>query len=293
MTTTKQRFCLHLAVIGLRDPELRKRMMSKTDLTWDMLKTSLNALTRASESDHKLSKAAAAADVTVKQEPQEVAVVYERRSRGSSSERSYNRNSRGYEARSPQRDKGRRYYRETGRYDRESSEERVYSPRSSPAKERRGNASYQRSRSPNRMRSDSSGSEGEKLCFECQDSEHLARECPNPICYRCGIRGHRSYNCPKVNLRDRGYRRSGRSPDYRRDGNSRSYYEGSLRSEASGYASRDSSYRDSRNRSPDRGSSTYRRDSQGERRSREERSPEQKVRFVREVADDGGYRDNQ
>ena len=82
------------------------------------LKTTLNALTRASESDHKLSKAAAAADVTVKQEPREVAVVYERRSRGSFSERSYNRNSRANEARSPQRDKGRRYFRETSRYDR-------------------------------------------------------------------------------------------------------------------------------------------------------------------------------
>ena len=88
-TITRQWFCLHLAVIGLRDPELRKRMIAKTDLTWDMLKTSLNALTKASESDHKLSKAAAAADVTVKQEPREVAVVYERRNRGSSSERSY------------------------------------------------------------------------------------------------------------------------------------------------------------------------------------------------------------
>ena len=32
LTTTRQRFCLHLAVIGLRDPELRKRMMSKTVL---------------------------------------------------------------------------------------------------------------------------------------------------------------------------------------------------------------------------------------------------------------------
>ena len=188
-------------------------MMSKTDLTWDMLKTSLNALTRASESDHKLSKAVAAADVTVKQEPREVAVVYERRSRSSSSERSYKR---GCEARSPRRDKGGRYYRETGRYDRESSEERGYSPRSSPAKERRDNASYQRSRSPNRVRSDSSVSEGEQLCFECHDSEHLARECPNPLCYRCGVRGHRSYNCPKANLKDRGYKRSGRSPDYRR-----------------------------------------------------------------------------
>ena len=29
------------------------------------------------------------------------------------------------------------------------------------------------------MRSDSSGSEVEKLCFECHDSEHLAREFPN------------------------------------------------------------------------------------------------------------------
>ena len=75
LTTTGQRFCLHLAVIGLRDPELRKRMMAKTDLTWSTLKTSLNALTRTSESDHKLSKATAAADVTVRQEPREVAVV--------------------------------------------------------------------------------------------------------------------------------------------------------------------------------------------------------------------------
>ena len=64
-----------MAVIGLKDPELRKQMMSKTYLTWGTLKTSLNALTRASESDHKLSKAAAAADFTVKQEPREVAVV--------------------------------------------------------------------------------------------------------------------------------------------------------------------------------------------------------------------------
>ena len=45
-----------------------------------MLKTSLKALTRASNSDHKLSKAIATADVTVKQGPREVAVVYELRS---------------------------------------------------------------------------------------------------------------------------------------------------------------------------------------------------------------------
>ena len=129
------------------------------------------------------------------------------------------------------------------------NEEREYSPRSSPAKESRGNVSYKRNRSPNRVRSDSSGSEGEKLCFECHNSEHLARECPNPLCYRCGVRGHRFYNCTKVNSWDRDYRRSGRSPDYMRDGHSRSYYE---RSPPHGgtreYASRVSSYRGSRNR---------------------------------------------
>ena len=59
LTSTRQRFCLHLAVIGLRDPELRKRMKAKSDLTWSALKTSFNALTRTSESDHKLSKATA------------------------------------------------------------------------------------------------------------------------------------------------------------------------------------------------------------------------------------------
>ena len=79
-------------------------MMAKTDLTCSSLKTSLNTLTRASESGHKLIKAAAAADVTVKREPREVAVVYERRNRGSSSERCYIRSSRGYESRSPRSD---------------------------------------------------------------------------------------------------------------------------------------------------------------------------------------------
>ena len=32
LTTTRQRFCLHMAVIGLRDPELRKQIKTKTDL---------------------------------------------------------------------------------------------------------------------------------------------------------------------------------------------------------------------------------------------------------------------
>ena len=62
---------------------------------------------------------------------------------GNCVEKVKNHCSRGYEARSPRRDKGRRYYRETSRYDRGSSEEKGYSPRSFPAKERRGNASDQ------------------------------------------------------------------------------------------------------------------------------------------------------
>ena len=88
LTTTKQRFCLHFAVVGLRDPELRKRIIAKTDLTWTALKTSPKALTSTSELDHQLSRATAI-------------VVCERRNQGSSSVRSYNRSSRGNEARSP------------------------------------------------------------------------------------------------------------------------------------------------------------------------------------------------
>ena len=61
------------------------------------------------------------------------------------------------------------------------------------------NALYRQGRSPNLVRSNLSGSKGEKLCFECRDSKHLERECPNPFCYRCGAKGHRSYNCTKVN----------------------------------------------------------------------------------------------
>ena len=128
------------------------------------------------------------------------------------------------------------------------NEERGYSPRSSPAKESRGNVSYKRNRSPNRVRSDSSGSEGEKLCIEYHNSEHLARECLNPLCYRCSVRRDRSYNCTKVNSWDRDYRRSGRSHDCMRDGHSKSYYERSPpHSGTHEYAIRVSSYRGSRN----------------------------------------------
>ena len=135
------------------------------------------------------------------------------------------------------------------------------------------------------MRSDPSGIEGEKQCFECHDSEHLEKECPNPICYRCDVRGHRFYNCTKINSKNRGYRRFGRSLDYRRNGHSRLYYERSPpRSGAYEYASKYSGYRDSNNKSPDRRSLTYRRDGQGEESSREERRPEQKVQIVSKVA---------
>ena len=80
---------------------------------------------------------------------------------------------------------------------------------------KRENASYRQGRSPNWVRSDTSGSKGEKLCFVCHDFEHLARECPNPLCCSCSVRGHRSYNFTAVNLKDSDYRRSGRRSDYR------------------------------------------------------------------------------
>ena len=69
LTTTRQQFCLHLKVTGLRNPKLHKRMMAKTNLILTALKAPLIAMTRASESDYKLCKATTTADVTVKQEP--------------------------------------------------------------------------------------------------------------------------------------------------------------------------------------------------------------------------------
>ena len=99
------------------------------------------------------------------------------------------------------------------------------------------------------LRTDSSGSKRENLCFECHNSEHLARECPNPFCYRSGVKGHRSYNCIKVNSWGRDCRRSGRTPDYMRDGHYKPYYERSPpHSGTHEYASRVSNYKGSGNR---------------------------------------------
>ena len=50
LTAARQRFCVHLAGVRLTDPKLRKRMTTKTILTWTALKTALYALTRAIES---------------------------------------------------------------------------------------------------------------------------------------------------------------------------------------------------------------------------------------------------
>ena len=43
--------------------------------------------------------------------------------------------------------------------------------------------------------------EGFKLCFECNYSSDLTKESPNPLCYRCGIREHKSYKCTKSTLK--------------------------------------------------------------------------------------------
>ena len=147
---------------------------------------------------HKLSKATETSDVTVKQKPRKVAVIYKRRSQNSSSERNYNCSSRCYEARSSPSSKGRRCYKKKPQSAIEGVAKKEVTLQDILNKKRE-NASYRQGRSPNWVRSDTSGSKGEKLCFVCHDFEHLARECPNPLCYRCGVRGHRPYNCTKVN----------------------------------------------------------------------------------------------
>ena len=65
-----------VSIIVVKDPELRKRIIPKTDLTWTALETYPNTLIRACELDHNLCTTTASADTTVKQECWEVTVVH-------------------------------------------------------------------------------------------------------------------------------------------------------------------------------------------------------------------------
>lgn len=161
------------AVVGLRDHEARKHLMSQATLTWVELGTYL----RSKEMVKQSNEYAAITSPEVKQEEDAISAneyySYVNRvstSGGKTSQKgkqsySYSENSG---SRSNNKEKSSKNWRQTVR----------------------------RSDTPPRQRSDSPNKENVQ-CYNCNLTGHIMRRCPKVKCYVCRKLGHTSRDCPR------------------------------------------------------------------------------------------------
>ena len=86
------------------------------------------------------------------------------------------------------RDQGRSY----GRRSRDSSHDSYYNRDGSRERGRRPNSGWNSDRSRD---SSESSRKSDRSCYECGESDHYARDCPNRVCGRCYRRGHTARTC--------------------------------------------------------------------------------------------------
>ena len=206
---------LSVAVNGLRDKNLCKELISKTDLTWDRLGEIIRGKLAVQESMEQLEGDLSSAGMTVRVK-KEVASVESRKTIDTraldvaecKSESKSSRNTARERESTRDQSKVRGNWRERSR---------SYSPsknRQTDREHNRGRSqvrlswrerSQSRSRSPSKYRR-------EGKCFECGSRNHVARYCPEVRCYQCGERGHQSRDCMgSANRRnDSCYRGNGR-----------------------------------------------------------------------------------
>ena len=219
-------------VNGLKDLKLRRELMAKHDLTWDILCSIVANRGTAAESDEKLERPApqvAKPSVAIKQEVAEARFENYRRD-GSRSRYDRFYDSRDYSRRNYDRDNSRpRDYHRSNSRDRYGSSSRQrfnsgnrsgYDSYRRDSRERRYNSrdrhygsnhdGYRnRPRSLSRDRRGSSresdqksyDSAGKSRCYNCGDRSHRIRDCPHVTCHICSDKGHTAIDCRKDKIK--------------------------------------------------------------------------------------------
>jgi hypothetical protein len=182
----RSEFALALAVTGLRDKALCKELIARDDLTWSMLSKLLASRSAAEETMMQLHGTSSIVNEVVKVKAKACVVKSKnRRSLSPTSTDYYNSNSRdsSHSSRSNLSYKRERVY--------------PYSKRSDNYGKRGRSTSGDRSSgSESRMSERRSVKRGESSrCYECGQSGHAIRDCPEARCYRCGERGHLADRC--------------------------------------------------------------------------------------------------
>ena len=224
---------LTAVVNGLRDTKLRRELMAKENLTWNLLCKILTARGSADESSVKLDRPVNQQESLISPEniKQEVAFSRfgnsnnERRGRfpSNSRDRSYSRDrfrgrsySRDRYSRHDSRDRfQRRDSRErSSRFSKHDSDDRSSFARhdSSDRYSKNYGRNYSRERFPSRDRDRNSGSfnrerdfsprsqnysSSKTVCFYCNERGHIIHNCPKITCVICNDRGHTSIECKK------------------------------------------------------------------------------------------------
>ena len=209
---------LTAVVNGLRDTKLRRELMAKDNLNWELLCKILTARSSADDSNNKLDKPINQRDTLISPDNIKQEVSYSR-FRDHSRNRSFSRdrfrgrsNSRNRYSRYDSRDRSSRYSgynsgeRHTRNYSRERFSSRDRDSRRSGSGERYSNRQYSRDqnskRDSSRDRNSMADSNNDKTgCFYCKSPSHRIRDCKKVTYINCNAKGHTAIDCKKGDSR--------------------------------------------------------------------------------------------
>lgn len=254
LQTARENLALVIAVNGMRDLKLRKELMAKRDLNWEILNEILTSRSRAEESQEKLGKPPNN-EVEIKKEVAETRLEsqkgYDKREGGNREDRYRSRERNHSRDRYPTRydsrdrraqrwDSRDRNYNSYGSYNSRDRprEDKRYNSRDRNRENRRSNSRDRNyggnrdSRTGDRSYKDNKGGgSGErKSCHECGSTYHIVRHCRDAKCYSCGGKGHIAMDCNQSRSRD--HSREGHNEPNRSNNRPPSPYPGRHNSES-------------------------------------------------------------